>query len=207
MHETTGTDRRLGSSGAVRYALLRMRRYAVVGGLVLAFWACGGSVDVDGSGGSSGKAGAGGVSAGGTGGAKDGGKAANDAGKDAKSDAQGGSAGYVDPGCPDASPPPPDYQCNPFGEPTGCGFGEGCYPWVDYPTGPCDFEEFGTLCAPAGFGQQGDPCTGLCAAFHVCVITGQGTQCVQICKLDGPNDCPAGLVCVPVDVEGIGGCW
>jgi hypothetical protein len=174
---------------------------------MLAFWACGGSMEGDGFGGSSGASGAGGISSGGSGGLTDAGKDAKDSGKDAKADATGGSAGYVDPGCPDASPPPPDYQCNPFDTPTGCGPGEGCYPWVVYPTGPCDFEDYGTSCAPAGVGQQGDPCTGACAPFHVCVITGQGTQCIQMCKLDGPNLCPAGLICVPVDVEGIGGCW
>jgi hypothetical protein len=188
-----------------------MRRLGVVLGLLVAAYACGGSVDADGSGGSGGIGASGGVS-GGTGGSggtlKDSGKDAKDSGKDAKSDAgAGGSAGFVDPGCPDAAPPPPDYQCQPFENPTGCPFGEACYPWVDYPTGPCDHEEFGTICAPAGIGGQGDPCTGLCAAGHVCVITGQGTQCVQLCQLIGEDNCPAGLFCVPIDVEGFGGCF
>jgi hypothetical protein len=205
MHQES-RDGRLGSGESLRYAALRMRRYAVVAGLWAGFWACGGSVDGDGTGGTTPTAGAAGISSGGTGGFKDGGKDAKDSG-DAKSDAKGGSAGYVDPGCPDASPPPPDYQCDPFGAPTGCASGEGCYPWVVYPQNTCDFEEYGTVCMPAGYGEQGDPCAGLCAPYHVCVITGQGTQCVKMCKLDGPNPCPHGLVCVPVDVEGIGGCW
>jgi hypothetical protein len=191
-----------------------MRRFGIAIGLLAVAYACGGSTDADGTGGSSATGGvsaSGGVggfggSLGGTGGIKDAGKDAKDSGKDANNDAgAGGSAGF--PTCPDASPPPPDYQCDPFATPTGCGVGEACYPWVDYPTGPCDFEEFGTICTAAGIGQQGEPCSGLCAANHVCVITGQGTQCVQLCPLVGEDKCPNGLFCVPIDVEGFGGCF
>jgi hypothetical protein len=79
---------------------------------------------------------------------------------------------------------------------------------VDYPTGPCDREEYGTQCAAEGFGRQGDACeTGRCAGGFICVVTGQGDQCIELCVLDGPRTCPAGLVCQPVDVEGFGGCF
>jgi hypothetical protein len=79
---------------------------------------------------------------------------------------------------------------------------------VQYPSGPCDFEQYGSVCAPVGSGKQGDQCGSVnCAAGFVCVITGQGTECVQICELFGKDTCPNGLFCVPIDVEGIGGCY
>jgi len=145
---------------------------------------------------------------GGTGAGPSGGTGGIDAGKDAKSDAgTGGTGGYVDPGCPDAEPPPPFNDCDPFG-PNTCPPGEGCFPFVQYPTKPCDFEVYGTICAPAGSGTQGEPCGAMnCAPSYVCVITGQGTECVKLCELFGPNTCPKGLFCVPIDVEGIGGCY
>jgi hypothetical protein len=37
--------------------------------------------------------------------------------------------------------------------------------------------------------------------------TGQGLQCVQLCRVDGVDDCLPGFVCQPVDVGGIGGCF
>ncbi len=46
---------------------------------------------------------------------------------------------FVDPGCPDAPPPPTEYKCDPF-NPTACKAGEGCYPYVIYPTEPCEHE-------------------------------------------------------------------
>ena len=120
----------------------------------------------------------------------------------------GGSGGFIDPGCPDAAAPPPDLECDPFKKPTGCPPNEACYPFVQYPAGKCAKEIHGTRCSPAGTGTQGDPCGGsLCAANHVCVITGRGTQCVQLCPLKGADGCPKGLFCVPIDVEGFGGCF
>jgi hypothetical protein len=185
--------------------------------VVVVAQACGGSVTADGSG------------TGGSGGSlADGGK------HDAKADghtggsggtgafggtgASGGSGGtggsYVDPGCPDAAPPPTQFDCDPYGA-NQCPDGEACFPWVDYPTSPCGFETYGASCSPAGTQQQGDPCgnvtpgsIALCAPGFVCVIAGEGdAQCVELCKLQGPNTCPHGLLCLPVDVEGIGGCY
>jgi hypothetical protein len=190
-----------------------MRRFGIAALFLTVAYACGGSTDADvghggtaGVGASGGVGGLGGSGVGGTGGIKDAGKDAKDSGKDSSTDVGVGGTGGI-PVCPDASPPPPDYQCDPFSPVTGCLSGEACYPWVDYPTAPCEFETFGTICAPAGIGGQGDPCTGLCAANHVCVITGQGTQCVQLCQLVGEDTCPPGLFCVPIDVEGFGGCF
>lgn len=125
-----------------------------------------------------------------------------DAGKDALDE-------FFDPGCPDAGPPPTDFQCDPYNQGNGdCAFGEGCYIYVVYPQNPCDQEQYGAYCAPEGWGQQGDPCAGgqECGAGLVCVVTGSGTQCVELCSLDGQDGCPSGFVCEPIDVEGFGGC-
>lgn len=133
-----------------------------------------------------------------------------DAGKDASSDAaadvKDALPEYTDPGCPDAPPPKEEYECDPNGKPTGCGDGEACYPFVMYPSGPCQQETYGAQCVSPGSGGQGDPCSDGCKANHVCVVSGQGTQCIQMCDLSAAVPCPDGLVCEPVDVPGIGGC-
>jgi hypothetical protein len=112
--------------------------------------------------------------------------------------------------CPDvAAPPPVDWQCDPFGQ-TGCEAGQACRPFVQYQEGPCQYEQFGTVCAPAGDRVQGETCGTAdtrCAAGFSCVKTGQGLQCVELCPIDRANTCPPGLVCEPVDVAGIGGCF
>jgi hypothetical protein len=115
---------------------------------------------------------------------------------------------YQDPGCPDAAPPIIDSQCDPLKSPPGdCMDGEACYPYVQYPSEPCEAEIYGSICMTAGTGQQSDPCYGeACAAGHVCVITGAGTQCVRLCSLTSLDPCPNGLVCEPIDVLGYGGC-
>lgn len=150
-------------------------------------------------------AGAGGASGHGNGGR---GGSAGSAGSAGTWGGSAGSAGYEDPGCPPQEPLPHQKECELFDGPSGCGFGLSCFPFVQYPTEPCGQEIYGTLCLPAGTGRQGDPCSGEpCAAAHVCVITGQGTQCAQVCPLTGEDDCPPGLVCGSVDVEGVGVCF
>ncbi|MCC6524769.1 MAG: hypothetical protein IT373_19080 [Polyangiaceae bacterium] len=118
---------------------------------------------------------------------------------------------YVDPGCPDAGPPIQDFQCDAYHQGNGdCAPGEACYIYVQYPdpSEPCGQEIYGSFCYPAGSGTQGSPCGGGqdCAAGYVCVITGSGTQCVQLCPLVGNDNCPPGYVCEVIDVEGFGGC-
>lgn len=198
----------------IRVASVEWRSRAVVlASAVGVVAACGGTAVADfsdagtgGSGGAQSDAQGGSAGIGGT-------TPTHDAGKDssAGSAGVGGSevdSGYVDPGCPDADPPQPDLQCDPWAADTGCGPGEGCYPYVIYPGSVCQQETYGTYCIPAGIGQQGDPCGGeACAAGFVCVITGQGNQCVQMCQLQGADGCPPGLFCLPVDVEGFGGCF
>lgn len=118
---------------------------------------------------------------------------------------------YVDPGCPDAGPPPVFLECDPYKQGNGdCAAGEGCFIGVDYPPPGdiCGQETYFALCAPAGPGKQGDACGGAtdCGGGFVCVVSGSGNQCVKLCKLSGDDGCPPGLVCEPIDVEGFGGC-
>lgn len=114
-----------------------------------------------------------------------------------------------DPGCTEHLPPQENYTCDPF-KPSmsGCLPEEACQIYVEYPSMPCGQERYGSVCGPAGPGKQGDPCAGGqdCGGGHVCVVTGSGTQCVQLCKVSGPSGCAAGLICEPIDVKGFGGC-
>lgn len=141
-------------------------------------------------------------------GGKDGGKAGSspkppvDAGLDAPTDTL---PDYVDPGCPDAGLPQTAYECDPQ-KADDCGPDLACYPFVEYPTKPCGQETYGASCIFAGSGGQGDPCGTGCQAQHVCVVSGQGTQCIRLCNLDDPKPCDGGLVCQPVDIPGLGGC-
>jgi hypothetical protein len=133
-----------------------------------------------------------------------------DAGKDAFEE-------YMDPPCPTHPPPVLDFKCDPYmqvpncpaDDPKGCCMpGQGCYIFVDYPADPCAAETYGAQCIPAGNGGQGAPCMGpeACVAGASCVITGSGDQCVMLCPLIGPSNCPDGTVCEPIDVSGYGGC-
>jgi len=147
--------------------------------------------------------------AGGTGGVSDAGldalpDAAEDAAEDVLSD-------YVDPGCPEMDPPPPQFECDALAEFNECEDGFACYPWVDRPFGDgCEFEVFGSSCLPAGTGEQGSRCGSAyewCAAGHICVVgASAGARCARLCDPSSPNTCPNGLVCGLVDVEGFGVC-
>jgi hypothetical protein len=116
---------------------------------------------------------------------------------------------YEDPGCPDTGPPITDFACDPYDQSSDfCAPGEGCFIYVQYPDEPCGQEIYGAYCAPAGPGRQGDPCSGgsQCGAGFACVVTGSGTQCVELCALSGDDNCDPGFVCEPIDVAGMGGC-
>jgi len=132
--------------------------------------------------------------------------AGNNVGPDAGQDA---FDEYVDPGCPDAGPPIEAFECDPYNQLNGdCAPGDGCFIYVQYPEEPCGQEIYGSACVPEGPGKQGDPCNGpqSCSGGFVCVVSGSGTQCVQLCQLSGEDGCPPGLVCESIDVEGFGGC-
>jgi hypothetical protein len=114
---------------------------------------------------------------------------------------------FVDPGCPLVAPPVEDRQCDPLGVETGCEVGFGCFPYVEYPADPCAPEVFGTRCRIQGSGTQGADCSeGGCAEGFLCVATGQGTQCAQLCRFPGVGQCEPGLICGSVDIQGYGVC-
>ncbi|HEU4581073.1 MAG TPA: hypothetical protein VFS67_22605 [Polyangiaceae bacterium] len=116
---------------------------------------------------------------------------------------------FEDPGCPPVPPPPVASECDPMASAASCPAGQSCFPFVRYPTGPCEVEQYGTTCLPAGPGTQGESCERqACAAEHICISTGRGTQCARLCSFaDGaPNVCAPGLLCLPIDIEGFGGC-
>lgn len=115
---------------------------------------------------------------------------------------------FEDEPCEKVPPPVSEMGCDPFDPDSGCSSGQGCKPFVEYPTSPCEPERFGARCDWVGTGVQGDPCSAEpCAAGFLCIATGQGTQCAQLCALDGSAQCPQGLVCASVDIEGLGTCF
>ncbi len=115
---------------------------------------------------------------------------------------------FDDPGCPDESEPIEARTCDPIVRTGECPTGWDCFPYVDYPQTSCGSEVYGTRCEPAGTAVQGDSCEGVpCAGGFLCVATGQGTQCAQLCELPGDNSCPPGLICGSVDIKGFGVCF
>jgi hypothetical protein len=123
-----------------------------------------------------------------------------------------GGSTFVDPGCPDVDPPEPMKECDPLDPLATCPFGTGCYPYVDHPFGAgCGTQTYGAVCAFAGSGTQGAECgdgTDGCAPGFICVVGAHpGRTCAKLCTFDGPSNCPAGLFCGDVDVEGYGVCY
>jgi len=116
---------------------------------------------------------------------------------------------FEDPGCPPVQAPPARNDCDPLAGSSSCPVGQSCFPFVRYPTGPCEVEQYGTTCLPSGPGTQGDSCSSqACAAEHICISTGRGTQCARICSFaqGAENVCAPGLLCLPIDIDGFGGC-
>lgn len=122
-------------------------------------------------------------------------------------DAAGEDARYVEPRCADAGPPEPVLLCDAHAQ-TGCASGEGCYPFVRYPSGPCEQERYGATCRPSGSLATGAACGGnlRCQPGNVCVITGSGTKCMRLCRLGQLDACQEGEICTPVDVAGFAAC-
>ena len=168
----------------------------------LAALACGGLVGPDhipdmGSGAAAGTSGSGGVASGAD--------AAPEPGAGAEPGAGGSGTRYVDPGCPPAPKVQGPRECDPYSTTNTCGVGARCVPYVTYGD-QCQSEEIGTRCAPAGTGVQGDDCANdgdSCAAGYVCASAGSGFRCARLCTLSGASDdCPPGLLCSALDVDG-----
>jgi hypothetical protein len=96
-------------------------------------------------------------------------------------------------------------ECDPFIQST-CPLGLACYPIPPRASDNCHPGRYSTLCLPGGSGTQGTPCgDGTdCAGGFICVKSGQGDQCVKLCKTDEFNSCTDGRVCREVDVTGSG---
>src|SRR4051794_19818940 len=60
------------------------------------------------------------------------------------------------PECPAVPTPPPMNECDPLSASSDCPIGESCFPFVLYPSGPCEVERYGAACMPSGAGTQGD---------------------------------------------------
>ncbi|MBN2195479.1 MAG: hypothetical protein JW751_21855 [Polyangiaceae bacterium] len=180
-----------------------------VGALLLLVAGCGGATSVDPEGeGAPWSGGTPGLPLGGAGGRRD---AGLDVGGDVVVYPEDVRSDYVAPECPETPAPPVAQQCDPFAAIDTCPMGTACAPFVEYPPGddPCARERYGTTCLPYGGGLQGDPCEyGTCSAGYLCVLTGAGTQCVELCNTLGANTCEPGRFCEPIDVQpGIGGCY
>jgi hypothetical protein len=117
-------------------------------------------------------------------------------------------AAFVEQGCGDAPMRVVSMECDPFRPLEGCSDGQGCQPYVQYPASQCEPEVYGARCDWVGTATQGESCSlDACAAGFLCIATGQGTQCAQICDLSADSGCPPGLVCGGIDIEGIGTCF
>jgi hypothetical protein len=115
---------------------------------------------------------------------------------------------FIEQGCSEAPMRVLSMDCDPFRPLDGCSAGQGCQPYVRYPSAPCEPETYGSRCDWVGDRTQGESCSSeACAAGFLCIATGQGTQCAQICDLSANSTCPAGLVCGSIDIEGIGTCF
>lgn len=125
----------------------------------------------------------------------------------------GGTGGvYIEPECPDQPPPPVDAECDALDPLSGCEEGFGCYPYLDYPYGEgCGHARFGTVCAPASTGEQGDFCgdeLGYCSPGFLCVVgAAGGRRCGKICEPVADHGCPDGLICGETDIAGYGVCF
>lgn len=120
----------------------------------------------------------------------------------------GESDRFVEQGCGDVPERIAEMDCDPFQPLDGCATGQGCQPYVQYPSSPCEPEVYGARCDWVGTGTQGESCSLYpCAAGYLCIATGQGTQCARICDLSVDSGCPPGLVCGSIDIEGIGTCF
>ena len=188
---------------------MRVWWVSVAGGasaVALAF-ACGGTVDKTGTASvgpgpepsvTGGRNGAGGASSGGAG------RGSGGNGTGSVPDLP--DARFDDPGCKPSQKVEGTRECDAVSQ-SGCSAGERCVPYVDYGQ-KCEAEEIGTRCEIAGTATQGDDCsTDICAGGFVCVTGGAGFVCAKLCRMNSADeDCPPGLLCSPLDVDGFAVC-
>jgi hypothetical protein len=118
------------------------------------------------------------------------------------------AATFADPGCPKAPEPEDEFTCDPLSDEEACEPGYACSPFVRYPSAPCEPEVFGTYCRLHGSAVQGESCLYEdCAPGYLCVASGLGTSCAELCALPGADTCPPGLLCGSVDLKGFGVCF
>lgn len=112
---------------------------------------------------------------------------------------------FIDDVCADTVKNPPSLACDPFAI-APCTAGKGCYAVPPRPSGPCQPGSYGTICATAGKGGQGDPCsdTTECLGSFVCVKSGIGNHCAKLCKVSALGTCADGRVCRVLDLSGSG---
>lgn len=111
----------------------------------------------------------------------------------------------VGPACPDAGVVVESLNCDVFAQ--NCPLGTACYGWIEYTEDPCVREIYHMDCMEPGYGGPGDPCDQWCQAGLECFVTGAGTQCLLVCDiLGGLRQCPAGQICRPTDLPGLGAC-
>lgn len=189
-------------------------RFASSIGLLALAAACGGKAGNDDGGASNPTGGAGGTPAGTGGRVGSGGRSTTGGSPSSGAGGQITSGGtpFVDPGCPDVEPPPAIKECDPLEVVTTCPVGTGCYPYVDHPFGQgCGTQTYGALCLETGSGTQGAACgdgTDGCAPSFICVVGAHpGRHCAKLCTFDGPSNCPPGMICGDVDIDGYGVCF
>jgi hypothetical protein len=115
---------------------------------------------------------------------------------------------YHEDACPDVPLPDAEALCDPLAR-GQCPAGYACYPFPPDGIDPCHPGPYRMMCAKEGSGSQGAPCgTGLegCQAGTICAVTGQGDQCITLCRPGAIGACPNGMVCERLDIPGFGGC-
>jgi hypothetical protein len=117
---------------------------------------------------------------------------------------------YEDLNCPDL-PPIENYTCDPL-IPGECGDGYKCSPYIVFPDeGQCEAVQYGSYCAYAGVGEQGDACStngDYCGDGFLCVVgTGSGARCARVCDVSTGSGCPVGLFCGETDAQNLGVCY
>jgi hypothetical protein len=142
-----------------------------------------------------------GRSAGGSAGSNEGGVATGGTTSNPTPDS-GSDARYHDPVCAPSVKVQGKRECDVFLGQASCGPGAKCAPYVKYAM-DCQSEEIGTECVAAGTGVQGDDCANEpCAPGFVCVSGGVGLECAKLCQDTQFDDCPPGLICGELDVDG-----